>query len=90
LQWVLAKIKYKITVQNLLKGNINRLPFLFGFTRNSLYNYTYNNTVIFPIYLDTAAQSNSHERQAYRTVQRTLNMLAVESGQMYYAKKLVI
>jgi VWFA-related protein len=47
-----------------------------------------NNTVIFPIYLDTEAQSFSYEKQAYRTAQKTLGMLAEESGgQMYYAKK---
>lgn len=47
-----------------------------------------NNTTIFPIYLDTVAQSDSFERKAYRTARQTLDMLAEESGgQMYHAKK---
>jgi VWFA-related protein len=48
-----------------------------------------NNTTIFPIYLDTATQSNSSDRKAYRTAQQTLKMLGEESGgQMYHAKKI--
>ena len=48
-----------------------------------------NNATIFPIYLDTTAQSYSFEKQAYRTARQTLGMLAEESGgQMYHAKKI--
>ncbi len=47
-----------------------------------------NDTTVFPIYLDTTAQSNSYERKSYRTAQQTLKMIADESGgQTYYAKK---
>lgn len=47
-----------------------------------------NDTTVFPIYLDTTAQSNSYEKKSYRTAQQTLKMIADESGgQVHYAKK---
>jgi VWFA-related protein len=64
------------------------LPALYPTFMDLLETVRNNNTTIFPIYLDTSAQSDSFERKAYQTAQQTLKMLGEESGgQMYRAKK---